>query len=210
MNEKKTNTTKVVLILLLIILLIILVLGSILMIPKITIFNSLLSLSEEMQQKTNYSIKMTSSDLTQSESFVKGENYYQRTERKLSNGETMNVMKYRSEESEFLAVEVQGSKILFKEHDLNVKPPLLVLSHYIDSSEVFKSAFQTNLKSIDYEDKKCYEITFEFGQTILVEKDTGLIVKLVEGEKTTNISYEFDGVTDENIQKPDLTGYVEP
>lgn len=52
-------------------------------------------------------------------------------------------------------------------------------------------------------------MTLENGTTLFVEKETGLIIKFVENETTTTITYEFDIVTDRDIQEPDLTGYTE-
>ena len=36
-----------------------------------------------------------------------------------------------------------------------------------------------------------------------------LLLKEVNGEETIIYTYEFDKVTDNDIQKPDLTGYTE-
>ena len=92
--------------------------------------------------------------------------------------------------------------------------------------------FTTIVKPITYEGKKCYSIEYPT-KTILhgennrskeiIDKETGLILydynysaetrykeKVYSGssERTTKYEYRFDTVTDEDVAKPDLTGYT--
>ncbi len=65
--------------------------------------------------------------------------------------------------------------------------------------------------------KQCYKITLDENCSVWIDKETGLTVKIKNGfhrnengvEKDSNIEYfyEFGIVTDEDVKKPDLTGY---
>ena len=69
------------------------------------------------------------------------------------------------------------------------------------------------MKKINYDKKACYLIQ-DFGQEIVVEAETGTIIRMVSslpGEQTTTIEYfrEFDNVQDGDVARPDTTGYIE-
>lgn len=75
------------------------------------------------------------------------------------------------------------------------------------------SAIYSKVKKINYDKKACYLIQ-DFGQEIVVEAETGTIIRMVSslpGEQTTTIEYfrEFDNVQDGDVARPDTTGYIE-
>ena len=72
------------------------------------------------------------------------------------------------------------------------------------------------IKSVDYNGKECYVIkgflstyslNFEAGETY-IDKETGLFVKTIEGERTTERSYTFDNVEDNIFIEPDIGQYT--
>ena len=75
------------------------------------------------------------------------------------------------------------------------------------------SAIYSKVKKINYDKKACYLIQ-DFGQEIVVEAETGTIIRMVSSlprEQTTTIEYfrEFDNVQDGDVARPDTTGYIE-
>ena len=73
-----------------------------------------------------------------------------------------------------------------------------------------------NVKSTNYNGKECYiikgfpsslSLTFEGAETY-IEKDTGLYLKTIEGDRTTERKYEFDKVDDSIFIEPDISQYT--
>lgn len=56
-----------------------------------------------------------------------------------------------------------------------------------------------------YENKNCYNIKIDTNEEI-IEKDTGLVLYSSNGGKRT-VKYDFNNVTDNDIEKPDTTQY---
>lgn len=177
-------------------------------IRKVSVFNSLISASGVTAEKTNYKMQKTVSK-QEVEAWVMGEKYYQKTENEFQDGTIGTDIRYNVGEGDFHAMAMGDSKVVFKQDDPALKPNLYLFSDQVDTSKVFSESLKTKIKSVENEGKECYEMTLENGTTLFVEKETGLIIKFVENETTTTITYEFDIVTDRDIQEPDLTGYTE-
>ena len=58
-----------------------------------------------------------------------------------------------------------------------------------------------------YNEKSCYYIKFRQEEEI-IEKDTGLILHKNDETTSRDVTYEFDTVTDLDIQKPDISQYT--
>lgn len=204
MKEQKSKIKTVTLLLIALCLVIAIGFG-VFTLSKINIINNLFSKSTEIRKRDNYSIKINTEN-TNKISFVKNEDYYSESE---SNQSGVISITYQKANNKVYAVDGHGQKMFFKEHALIIKPVVRTIEDFIQPSEVNQKAFQGQIKSIDFENKECYEITLTKELMIIVEKDTGLVLKEVNGEETIIYTYEFDKVTDNDIQKPDLTGYTE-
>lgn len=82
--------------------------------------------------------------------------------------------------------------------------------------QTFLGSIMANVKSTDYNGKECYIIKgflsinslgFE-GLTTYIDKETGLFVKTIEGEKITERSYIFDNIDDSIFIEPDIGQYT--
>lgn len=82
--------------------------------------------------------------------------------------------------------------------------------------QTFLSCIPANIKSINYNGKECYSIkgfmsltslNSEDSETI-VDKNTGLLVKLTNGEDQTEKEYKFDNVDDSIFTEPDISEYT--
>lgn len=61
--------------------------------------------------------------------------------------------------------------------------------------------------SLDYNNKKCYYIKIG-EQKELIEKETGLLLNTKSDTDERKLTYSFDSVTDEDVQKPDISQYT--
>ena len=82
--------------------------------------------------------------------------------------------------------------------------------------QTFLSCISANIKSVNYNGKECYSIknfmsltslNSEDSETIL-DKNTGLIVKLTFGEEQSEKEYKFDSVDDSIFTEPDISEYT--
>ena len=82
--------------------------------------------------------------------------------------------------------------------------------------QTFLGSIFANVKSTNYNGKECYiikgfpsslSLTFEGAETY-IEKDTGLYLKTIEGDRTTERKYEFDKVDDSIFVEPDISQYT--
>lgn len=82
--------------------------------------------------------------------------------------------------------------------------------------QTFLGSIFANVKSTNYNGKECYiikgflssfSLTSE-GTEIYIEKDTGLYLKTIEGDRTTERKYEFDKVDDSIFVEPDISQYT--
>lgn len=82
--------------------------------------------------------------------------------------------------------------------------------------QTFLGSIFANVKSTNYNGKKCYiikgflsssSLTSEGAETY-IEKDTGLYLKIIEENRTTERKYEFDKVDDSIFVEPDISQYT--
>ena len=82
--------------------------------------------------------------------------------------------------------------------------------------QTFLGSIFANVKSTNYNGKECYiikgfpsslSLTFEGAETY-IEKDTGLYLKTIEGDRTTERKYEFNKVDDSIFVEPDISQYT--
>ena len=82
--------------------------------------------------------------------------------------------------------------------------------------QTFLGSILANVKSTNYNGKECYiikgflsslSLTSEGAETY-IEKETGLYLKTIEGDRTTERKYEFDKVDDSIFVEPDISQYT--
>lgn len=59
----------------------------------------------------------------------------------------------------------------------------------------------------EYNDTKCYYVKVN-NQEELIEKETGLLLKTKNEEDERDLKYSFNTVTDEDVEKPDISQYT--
>ncbi len=70
-------------------------------------------------------------------------------------------------------------------------------------------ALTTNIQNVTLSGKKCYLLKINNTERF-IDAETGLIIKYIDNDKNkvTDYHYEFDTVTDEDVELPDTTGFV--
>ena len=194
MEGKKVK--KLVVILLIVVLLVV-VIFFFFSIRKVSIFNDLLAKAKESEKITNYYMEMKQNEGMTTQIWAKDESHY--LMKNVGNDLTMTF--YRNGDEELTATEANGQKIISSGSG---KVLLYTFTNYMNSEDVWKEAVRASVKSVQDSNKECYEIRLKDVGTILVEKETGVVLKT----ETSEISYEINTVTDTDIQKPDLTGYT--
>lgn len=194
MEGKKVK--KLVVILLIVVLLVV-VIFAIITIRKVSIFNDLLAKAKESEKITNYYMEMKQNEGMTTQIWAKDESHY--LMKNVGNDLTMTF--YRNGDEELTATEANGQKIISSGSG---KVLLYTFTNYMNSEDVWQEAVRASVKSVQDSNKECYEIRLKDVGTILVEKETGVVLKT----ETSEISYEINTVTDTDIQKPDLTGYT--
>ena len=70
-------------------------------------------------------------------------------------------------------------------------------------------AATSKITSAQINSKDCYLISpCGTNWLMFIDKETGLLVREINGEYITDYNYKFNVVTDEYIKRPDTTGYV--
>lgn len=120
-------------------------------------------------------------------------------------------------EEEITCYERDNEKInLLKSGNLKIKSDNISDIHV--TPQVYTSTFFSNLQnsfiidieSVTLNSKKCYVVKSK-SYDRFIEKETGLLLKEIDyaNATVTDYSYEFGNVEDDDIIRPDTTGYIE-
>lgn len=132
------------------------------------------------------------------------------------NGEIVKLSIYNNGERTDTFIETSNSKTV----KLNSGNLLAVnIYNYLETENNWQTILGSVVSFImptNYNGKDCYTITgfmsssaLSFDkQKVYVEKDTGLYVKLDEGETVTEREYEFNNVNDSIFTEPDISQYT--
>ena len=133
------------------------------------------------------------------------------------NGEINKISMYTNEEKTNIYIETKDTKSA----QLNTKKTIQGINIFnqletTNSWQTFIGSINTKVKPITYKEKECYDIskfvsegtlTFE-GAEMYIEKDTGLLVKIIEGTTVSEREQEFNNVDDSIFVEPDINQYT--
>ena len=82
------------------------------------------------------------------------------------------------------------------------------LGFYTPSKKLY-FALTTNIQNVTLSGKQCYLLKIDNTERF-IDAETGLIIKYIDNDKNRVIDYhyEFDTVTDKDVELPDTTGFV--
>ena len=133
------------------------------------------------------------------------------------NGEINKVSMYTNGEKTNIYTDAKDTKIA----QLDTKTTIAGINIFnqletTNSWQTFIGSINTKVKPITYKGKECYDIskfvsggtlTFE-GAEMYIEKDTGLLVKIMEGTTVSEREQEFNNVDDSIFVEPDINLYT--
>lgn len=200
MEKKKVPIKKIGLSILLVIALILVVL-LVLTIHKVSVLKNLLAKASETDQNTNCYVRIE--DNGETDAYVKGDNF--KATKKIAE-DLIDYGKFG--DVTYWAVNFQrGRQKTYWEPKGEFISPLRTITPYIPTDTLWKVAVESKVRSTECNGKECYEIRLAKDLILWVEKDTGLVMRELNGNTTTNYSYQFGNVTDADVQMPDFTDY---
>lgn len=127
---------------------------------------------------------------------------------------------YKNEENTHLFVEIGAEKTLkILDSESTALPDIPSVLDTDNSWQTFLCSTICTITSTKYNEKDCYKIknylspfyAVSYGTklTLIIDKDTGLLLKSIEGEEITERTYEFNNVDDSIFVKPDINQYKE-
>ena len=193
-------------------------------IRKFYIFNTYMAVTNEYSTKDNYKKILIQYEEDEIGFAVMGYKKGDKTLVKMYSEDNTKTISYydKKKQESITKVEVGKDKVAFvKQED---EAPVLVSSvAYIESfTEIsawqnFLLAVHSKIVSETYKGRECYKITAYGDLEQWVDKETGLIVRQSGGyyqykdgtmkRLYHEYNYQFGIVTDEDVKKPDLTGY---
>ena len=127
---------------------------------------------------------------------------------------------YKEGKERIIRIDSDGNKVAMVTHDeeIGVNGPR-IMSAFGNDMTVWQNLLLSLTTSITEEEcngKDCYKVNLQ-GMKVWIDKESYLDIRMSNGyiknsdgteePMITNYEYEFGNVTDEQVAKPDLTGY---
>ena len=171
---------------------------------------------EKYLDSTNYYIK---SIATENGGTVVTMEYYRKDNKEVVflernlNGEITKISMYNNgeridtftENKEVKTAQLNSASLM----SINIINPLETTNKW----QTFIGSVFANVKSTNYNEKDCYivknfmSLPFTHNAKTYIEKDTGLFIKEIQKELSTEKEYEFDKVDDSIFVEPDISQY---
>ena len=173
----------------------------------------------QYSDSTNYHAKYITTDESK---IIVTMDYYRKDNKEVIflernlNGEINKVSMYTNGEKTNVYTDAKDTKIA--QLDTKTKIGINIFNQLETSNkwQTFIGSINTTVKPITYKEKDCYYIskfissgtlTFE-GAAMYIEKDTGLLVKTIEGKTVSEREQEFNNVDDSIFVEPDISQYT--
>lgn len=181
---------------------------------KFIIINDLSNKAKIAQSKTNYYIKL---ECYLNRKFITYEQYNKDKISLTTNkiyyidnpNKSEEYINYASDKENFnLVKDMQQQNLSTFGKDIDLDVTNYALSFYT-KPEIFYFALTTNIQDVTLAEKQCYLLKIDNTERF-IDAETGLIIKYIDNDKNRVIDYyyEFDTVTDEDVELPDTTGFV--
>ncbi len=201
---------------------IIVILIILLLIHTIRNFIIITDLQNKISQYSNSNNYYTKSIATENNGTVITMEYYKKDNKQVVflernlNGEINKISMYDNGEKTDTYAETKDSKIAQLDSGTIISINIYNQLETDNNWQTFLGSIFTKIKSTNYNGKECYivkgflssnSLNFENAETY-IEKDTGLFVKNISEDITTEREYEFDNVEDTIFTEPDLSQYT--
>lgn len=116
---------------------------------------------------------------------------------------------YKSDKEDLKLVKnTKQQELLTSDKNMHLDITNYTLNFYAPFKKLY-CALTTNIQNVTLSGKKCYLLKINNTERF-IDAETGLIIKYIDNDKNkvTDCHYEFDTVTDEDVELPDTTGFV--
>lgn len=177
------------------------------------IMTSLNSKGEKLQGTMNnyYAKQITTypdGSIVKMETYYKDGNFLTRRKSYQENELTMDIIIYKKDEETIALVEDSYGKSLRTKNVLGARVAPLIDTRTFFSN--LRESFRCRIEKLNINSKECYVIKYAWGGDKIIDKETGFVVKDINYKDNIVIDYYLEPgiVKDEDIQRPDTTGYV--
>ena len=175
---------------------------------KYIIITKLINASKGYVGKTNFVVNtygLTNDSVVLTKTYYKDGNLLSSTQTFSHNIlEERKTTAYSKGDEKIVIIQSGDNKVLLENGDV-APANVNTISEYDDIKFRIPLALTSKITKQEYNNKECYLIELSKDYKIMVEKDTGIIVREVDVGYTTNRTYTFDVVKDEDIVKPDTS-----
>lgn len=187
----------------------------ILTLRKVIIFNKIENVSKEKLDSVNYYIERISiqdNSTTITKSYNKDNNYF--TEFKtflLNNDEKRGLIIYKKDNEQISIMQSGETKVAYiNKNFLNVESVNLMPLNTNDMKlwQKLLLAAISRITSEKCNNKECYLVEPAKEWKLWIDKETGLVIREINGSILQDSYYKFNEVTDENIVKPDISNCI--
>ena len=116
---------------------------------------------------------------------------------------------YTSDKEDLRLVKnINQQELLTSDKNMHLDITNYTLNFYAPFKKLYFT-LTTNIQNVTLSGKKCYLLKIDNTERF-IDAETGLIIKVIDNDKNrvTDYHYEFDTVTDEDVELPDTTGFV--
>ena len=190
------------------ILLIIVVLFIIIVGRKTFILTSLENKSQEYQNSQNYYLKLESyveGKMTITEAFYKQEILLVKITTYSKDLGEINQILYKSGEEKFSLIDNGETKVFQELGDISVRPVAFTSEFFFEN---LYTAITTSIDKIELNGRECYMIR-DGNTEKFIDVNTGLAIKMIDNKNNRTIDYKYESgvVKDNDVKRPDTTGY---
>jgi len=204
MEKKKMKLWKKILL----IILLLVVIFAIFVLRKYIIITNLINASKDYVGKTNFTVDtytLSNDTVSLMKIYYKDENFLTTT-RTFSHDvlNERNFSAYNKDDETIIIIQSGENKTAVL--NANIAPIYVnTISEFDDIKFKIPLAFTSKITTEKCNNKDCYLIELSKDYKIWVEKETGIIIRVMDIGYIINRNYTFDVVTDEDIIKPDIS-----
>lgn len=209
--EEKMKVKKHILRKVLLVILIVFVIFLIFTLRKLVILNKIESLAEDKVNSTNYfseKISITGKSATITKSYNKDGNYLTVVKTfRTAIDEKSGMTVYNNNEDKIAIIESGENKIAFVNSDTMMGEIRVNTFNTKEMSLWYKILLSatSRITTEECNNKKCYLLEPAKGWKLWIDKETGIVVREINGSTLQDSYYEFNTVKDEDIVKPDIS-----
>lgn len=210
--EEKLKVKKHILRKILLVILIVFVIFLIFTLRKLVILNKIENLAEDKVNITNYyseKISVTGKSVSIMKVYNKDDKYITQLRTFVpTTDEKRGITVYKNNDEKLAIIESGENKIAFTNSESIIDGKLSVNNFELRKMNILQKlilAATTRITSEECNNKKCYLVEPAKGWKLWIDKETGIVVREINGSTLQDSYYEFNVVKDEDIIKPDIS-----